>query len=240
MMDTGSFFKTVLRAGRDMLRAEILFHALWPPAVSFALWAAVAWVVWQPATAWVVTQLPDWRWLDWAGPWLAHITVFLAFVPLMYGTTVVLVGTFALPRMMALITARDYPDVAPHGSAAAALWGSLANTVAAGAIFVFGWLVTLPLLLVPGAILILPVFWTAWLNQRAFRFDALAEHALPAERTAIVRRERGSLYLGGLVGALGAYVPLLNLLAPAFTAVLFVHLCLGALRALRQENGVAL
>ena len=240
MMDTANFFKTVLRAGRDMLRPGMLFHALWPPLVAFVLWGVIAWFTWSPAMIWVVAQLPDWSWLDWAGPWLAHVAVFMAFVPLVYFTVLLLVAVFALPRMMTLIAARDYPDVSRQGTAAAAFWGSLANTVAAGVIFIVGWLLTLPLLLIPGAILILPLFWAAWLNQRAFRFDALAEHALPAERAEVVKRERSSLFLGGLVGALMSYVPFLNLLAPAFTAVLFVHVCLGALRDLRREEGIRL
>jgi hypothetical protein len=36
-----------------------------------------------------------------------------------------------------------------------------------------------------------------------------------------------------------AHVPVLNLLALAYTAVLFVHLCLGALRDLRNQQGIA-
>lgn len=240
MMDTGNFFKTVLRAARDLLRPEILFHALWPPLLAFAVWSAVAWFAWQPAAAWIVAELPDWAWLNWLGPWLAHVVVFFIFAPLVYVTVLLLVAVFALPRMMALIALRDYPDVTRQGSAQAALWGSIANTMAAGAIFVVGWLLTLPLLLIPGAVLVLPLFWAAWLNQRAFRFDALAEHALPEERATLIRQERSSLYLGGLVGALMAHVPILNLLALAYTSVLFVHLCLGALRHLRQQQGISL
>lgn len=238
MMDTGNFFKTVLRAARDLLRPDILFHALWPPLLAFVCWSVVAWFAWQPAAAWVLAELPDWAWLNWLGPWLAHVVVFFIFAPLMYVSVLLLVAVFALPRMMTLIALRDYPDVTRQGSAQAALWGSIANTVAAGAVFVVGWLITLPLLLIPGAVLVLPLFWAAWLNQRAFRFDALAEHALPAERAAVIQRERNSLYLGGLVGALIAHVPVLNLLALAYTAVLFVHLCLGALRDLRHQQGV--
>ena len=240
MMDTGNFFKTVLRAARDLLRPDILFHALWPPLAAFVFWSVVAWFAWQPAASWIVAELPDWAWLNWLGPSLAHVAVFFIFAPLVYVTVLLLVAVFALPRMMTLIALRDYPDVTRQGSAQAALWGSIANTVAAGAIFVVGWLVTLPLLLIPGAVLVLPLFWAAWLNQRAFRFDALAEHALPVERVAVIQRERNSLYLGGLVGALMAHVPVLNLLALAYTAVLFVHLCLGALRNLRQQQGISL
>ena len=239
-MDTGCFFRTLLRAARDLLRPEMLWHALWPPLLAFAFWSLIAWFAWQPTAAWIVAELPDWSWLNWLGPWLAHIAVFFIFAPLVYFTVLLLVAVFALPRMMTLIALRDYPDLVRHGSASAALWGSIANTVAAGFIFVIGWLLTLPLLLIPGAILVLPLAWAAWLNQRAFRFDALAEHALPEERITLVQRERSSLFLGGLVGALLAHVPVINLFALAYTAILFVHLCLGALRDLRAEKGIPL
>jgi hypothetical protein len=238
-METVTFFRTVMRAGRDLLRPDILFQAIWPPLAAFLVWFVVAWFAWMPLAHWIAAELPDWQWLNWLGPWLAHVAVFFVFAPLIYATTLLLVAVFALPRMMAIIAARDYPDVSRQGSAAAAFWGSLANTVIAGLVFVAGWLLTLPLLLVPGGLLVLPLFWAAWLNQRAFRFDALAEHALPEERKALVGRERGSLYLGGLLGALLAYVPVLNILALPYTAILFVHLCLGGLRELRAQQGVS-
>ena len=240
MISAGVLLQTLLRTARDLLRPEMLWHALWPPMVAAMLWSLVAWHAWQPAAAWIVTSLPDWSWLNWLGHSLAHIAVFFLFAPLVYFTALLLVAVFALPRMMTLIAVRDYPDISRQGSVQAALWGSVANTLLAGAIFIVGWLVTLPLLLIPGALFVLPLLWAAWLNQRAFRFDALAEHASPAERVELIRRERGQLYAGGLAGAFVAHVPIVNLLAPAYTAILFVHLCLGALRDLRQEKGVSL
>ena len=230
--------QSLLRAGRDLLRPALLLHVLWPPVVAFVLWSAVAWFAWLPAATWIAGAMPDWPWLAWLGPWLAHVAVFFIFAPLVYVTALLLVATFALPRMMTLVAARDYPDVSRQGSASAALWGSVWNTLAASAIFVAGWLVTLPLLLVPGALFVLPLLWSAWLNQRAFRFDALAEHALPEERERLFRSERGGLYGAGLSSALLAYVPVAHLLAPGFAALLFVHLCLAALRELRNRQGI--
>lgn len=240
MIGVGCLLQTMLRAARDLMRPEILWHALWPPLAAFLLWSMIAWFAWLPLAAWIVAELPDWSWLNWLGPTLAHVAVFFIFAPLVYFTALLLVAMFALPRMMTLIAARDYPDVSRQGSASAALWGSLANTLAAGAIFIVGWLATLPLLLIPGALFVLPLFWGAWLNQRAFRFDALAEHAQSQELVDLIRRERGTLYAGGLAGAFVAHVPIVNLLAPAYTAVLFVHLCLGALRDLRNRKGITL
>jgi uncharacterized protein involved in cysteine biosynthesis len=236
MVDAEGVFPAFVRAARDLGRRDILWQALWPPLLSFALWTAVAFWVWQPASAWIVANLPDWRWLDWLGAWLAHIALFLAFAPLIYGTTLVLLATFALPQMMLVVAARDYPQLARHGQGA--FWGSVGNSLAAGAIFVFGWLVALPLLLIPGALLVLPLLLTAWLNQRTFRYDALAEHATPEERRRVVAAHRGELTLAGLVTAAAMHVPLLNLLVPAWTALVFVHLCLGRLAAQRRQEGV--
>lgn len=229
----------LLRAGRDLLSPAMLFHVLWPPVAALALWAVVAIFAWAPTAAWAEARLPDWSWLDWLRPFLAHLVVLLMFLPLVYATSLLLVGAFALPQMMAIVAARDYPDVARHGSTQLALWGGIGNSLAAGGIFVVGWLLTLPLLLIPGAVLVLPLLWSAWLNQRSFRFDALAEHALPTERAALHLRERGNFYGAGIACAAVGYVPVLNLLAPGFTALAFAHLCLGALRRLRAEQGVS-
>jgi hypothetical protein len=130
-METVAFFKMVVRAGRDLLRPDILFQAIWPPLAAFFAWSVIAWFTWMPLAHWIVTELPDWQWLNWLGPWLAHVAVFFVFAPLIYFTTLLLVALITLPRMMAIIAARDYPDVSRQGSAAAAFWGSLTNTVVA-------------------------------------------------------------------------------------------------------------
>jgi uncharacterized protein involved in cysteine biosynthesis len=239
MVDVLNLFGVFARATRDLGRRGILWQALWPPLLAFALWSGVAVWAWQPASAWIVAELPDWSWLAWAGAWIAHIALFLVFAPLIYGTTLLLLATFALPRMMLIVAAHDYADVVRQGpGGSGAVWASLGNTLAAGLVFVLGWLLTLPLLLIPGALLVLPLAWTAWLNQRSFRFDALVEHATPAERRRIVAEHRGELTMAGIATAAAMHVPFVNLLVPAWTGLVFVHLCLGRLRDLRRTEGM--
>jgi hypothetical protein len=48
----------------------------------------------------------------------------------------------------------------------------------------------------------------------------------------------GEMRLAGLVTALALHVPVVNFIVPAWTALVFVHLCLGRLHDLRQEEGV--
>jgi CysZ protein len=230
--------QAILKTLRDMTRRDILWQALWPPLLSLSAWTGVAVLAWMPMSRWLLANMPEWSWLDWLGPYLVHAVLVLVFAPLIYMTTVLLVATFSLPRMMAIVAARDYPELTRYGSAAAAFWGSLGNTVVAGLIFVVGWLITLPLLLIPGVLLVLPLLWAAWLNQRTFRFDVLAEHATSDERSSLIKRRRSNFWLAGFVSAVAAHVPLANVMAPAFGALLFVHVGLSALRETRSREGI--
>jgi hypothetical protein len=232
----GAFTKSL----RDLTRADILWQALWPPLLALALWVTVAVAIWAHGVALMARIVPGlpWSGWEWVAHWAAIFLLLATFASLTYFTAIVLVAVFALPRLVSLVAARDYPDLGRHGENV--FWGSLGNTLGAGAIFVLGCLAMLPLLLIPGALLVLPLLWGSWFNQRTFRFDALAEHATPAELQRLVRDNRSRFYFAGLGTAAAAHVPLANLLAPALAALVFVHLGLAALRRQRQEGGVVL
>lgn len=228
------------RAARDLTRGEVLWHALWPPLVAALLWAIVAFLVWADGIAAMSRIIPElpWSGWEWISRWAAMFLLLAAFATLTYLTALGLVAVVALPLLIKLIAGRDYPDLVRRGENV--FWGSLINTLAAGVVFLVGGLLSLPLLLIPGVVLVLPLAWTAWLNQRTFRFDALAEHATPAEMKQLLAEQRGGFLGAGIGSALVSYIPLLQVLAPTFTAVVFVHLGLGALRRLRGEQGVQL
>lgn len=240
MSPFGVVFAAVAQALRDLTRREILLHVLWPPLVAVAAGVTLGVVFWSDAHAALLALLPaiPWSGLQWLGDVAVGFLLLATLAALIYCVTLILVGALSLPLMMSRVAARDYPDLSRHGENA--FWGGVANTLVAGAIFAVGWLVTLPLLLIPGVVLVQPLAWAAWLNQRAFRFDALAEHATAHERARLAERERGSFAAAGVVTAVAAAIPVVNLVAPGFAALVFVHLGLGALRRLRREQGVEL
>ena len=228
------------KAARDLTRGDILWHVLWPPVVAAALWGAVGVLIWAHGLALmaqIVPQLP-WSGWEWIAHWAAVFLLLATFAMLVYLTSLLLVAVIALPYLINYVAARDYPDLVRHGENP--FWRSLLNTLAAGAVFLVGGLLSLPLLLVPGVVLVLPLFWTAWLNQRTFRVDALAEHATRAELKQLVASNKSAFYLAGGGGALLAHVPLAQLVAPVFTALVFVHLGLAALREQRRAQGIQL
>ena len=209
-------FAAFSRSLRDLARGEILWQAIWPPLLALLLWAVAGFALWAHGVALMTDVLPQLPWAGWE--WLAHwAAIFLllaSFAALVYITAIMLVAVFALPRLIALVAARDYPELGRHGENV--FWGSLGNTLGAGAIFLLGSLALLPVLLIPGALLVLPLLWGAWLNQRTFRFDALAEHATPTEMERLLRDNRSRFWLAGLGTAATAHIPLASA-SEAFT-----------------------
>jgi CysZ protein len=92
----------------------------------------------------------------------------------------------------------------------------------------------LPLLVLPPVYAVVSLVLNAWLSQRMFRYDALAEHADGAEIAAVVGRSRARLMGLGLVLSPLSLIPLVNILVlPLFAGIAFTELCLADLAALR-------
>ncbi|MDR3054046.1 MAG: hypothetical protein LBU53_01385 [Zoogloeaceae bacterium] len=83
--------------------------------------------------------------------------------------------------------------------------------------------------------MLMPVLLLAWLNRESFVFACLLSYATETEKREICRRHALPLFMLGLILALLAYLPILNLLIPGFAALAYAHYCLEALRQLRDE-----
>jgi uncharacterized protein involved in cysteine biosynthesis len=98
------------------------------------------------------------------------------------------------------------------------------------------WVVTLPLWLTGILGIVLPLVLSMYLNQRLFRYDALAEHASTTELPRVMARAKGRLYGLGLLIAALYYVPVINLLIPVLGGLAFAHLCLSELAQMRKAE----
>lgn len=234
------------RAGRSLMRRDIFWHLLWPGLLALVIWAGVAVYAWTPVTEWLYAMVSGWSWI---GGWvtasettaaivlvLIQIAIALLVVPLVYLTATMLVATVALPMMLERVARIDYADVEQRrgGSNLGSAW----NSIVAGVLFLLALAVSLPLWLIPGAGLLISVTLTGWLNQRAFGYDALMLHADKAELQRLRNDWRPQMLLLGGGTALLAYVPVINLVAPAFAGLAFVHYMLETLRRHRLKYGV--
>ena len=229
------------RALRSLSQPGILWHLVWPTLVSIAVWLVVAWQFGGALSAWLAGAMGNFSWFaGWFGDSgaasaasvTAGVLLVLLLLPLMYATAATIVAVFALPLILERVAARDYPTLEKRRGGSQT--GSVINALVALAWYLAGLIVTLPLWLIPGMGIVLPVLLAGYLNYRGYSYDALAAHAGADELGAVLARERGGLFLAGVVAGLLAFVPVLNLITPACAGLAFIHYCLEALRRTRK------
>jgi uncharacterized protein involved in cysteine biosynthesis len=217
-----------------MFSARIIAVVFAPLFAAAALWAVVGWFAWKPLARWLGAALggsaDGWSYV--ASGFAAALLLMLAAVV----TALVAVAVLAMPVIVATVAERDFRDLATRRGGT--FIGSLANASVAVIVFLPLWLLALPLLFLPPVYIAVSLCLNAWLNQRLFRYDALALHAAGDEMREVIRGARGRLVLLGLVLAPLSLVPVVNLLAPIYAGVAFTYLCLDELSRLRARRAL--
>jgi uncharacterized protein involved in cysteine biosynthesis len=227
-------------AFRDLLHFRVLWIAIWPMLVAGLMWLFLGMIFWDSFSEVIASGLRTLgvqSWLEGVEPrWIANgiqaMLHLILFVPLVFVTALLITALFAMPALIRIVEDRDYPEIERKNGGN--IVGNLLNALLAIVVFVFIWGVTLPLWLIGVGVLI-PFISAAYLNQRLFRYDALAEHASGEEMQALFSSHRLSWWGLGLLTGLLQFVPFLNLLAPVVTALAFIHFGLARLTALRKQ-----
>ncbi|HEY0664770.1 MAG TPA: EI24 domain-containing protein [Gallionella sp.] len=234
-----AIFSALSRGIRDLFQFRVLLIVIWPIVAAALLWLALGVVFWETFTGWIdagLVSIGIQSWLEGVEPrWIANVIQlfvhFILFVPLVFMTALVLTALFAMPALIRLVEERHYPQLKRERGGSLA--GNLINALLAVGVFAAIWVLTLPLWLI-GIGMAVPFVAAAYLNQRMFRYDALAEHASAEEMQVLFLSYRSSWWGLGLLTGLLQFVPLLNLLAPVYTALVFIHFGLDRLERLRQ------
>jgi hypothetical protein len=240
MAAVGTAFR---RAAASQIHPKMLLLLLLPFLVALVGAIILLWIFWTPLTQWLDTQASGWNFLNDVDQWLVAIGLFsikLYMVPLFAMAILlplsgvlglVIAAIFVMPIVLRHLERRQYPDVARRGeySTAVSAW----NAIWVGLAFAVGWVLTMPLWLFPPLALALPVFWWAFAFSRMLRMDAMVEHAAPSERRVLLRRHDRQFWLMGLGLALINLFPPAWLVLPVFSALVFAHFSLEALRQMR-------
>jgi hypothetical protein len=237
------------RALRSQLHPRMMALLVFPFAATLVFWIAAAIWLWEPLNDQLralmfgstgVPVLVGWVsmvGLQRTGALATALMALMLLAPVMFVVAMLLVSVVATPIVTRHLARGAYADIRRAGG-----WSMLAGigtALAALALFLVGYLLTLPLWLIPFAGFLVPWFWWSWLTARILRTDSLAEHATREERELLIARHRhGYLALAMLVTLLN-YVPPLFLVTPVLSALAFGHYSLVALRDLRAEPAPA-
>ena len=225
----------LLRTLNTLMQGKVWRAVLAPAVFSLVLWLGLAWWGLASLVGWLMDMPPMTLLVAWGAIWVAQLLAYMGawmlIFALAYLTSSVLAAIFIMPSLIKLLAATDYPDVAAMG--ADSFVGAVGNSLRATALFILGWLLMVPLWLIPGMSLILPVLLMGWYNRRTFAYDALSQHATDAEWKRLYQENKRGLFMLGLVMALLAHVPVLGLFVPTLAALAFVHFGLDVLRRSR-------
>jgi uncharacterized protein involved in cysteine biosynthesis len=236
--------RAYLRAANSLGRPSVLAHFLWPVLLSAATWLGAGVLWWDRLARALAGFLRHYlpvavtaargQATELALATSLKIALYLVSIPFALATALLLVELVALPFILDRIAKTDYPRLeARHGGTQ---WQSLRNTLVSFAIAAAVTVVTLPLLLVPGAGVVVSLALCSWLNYRSFRYDVLMKHADVRELRALPAAHRGRLLVLSVGAATLTLVPLLNLLAVPFAGLAFTHYLLHALERSREPD----
>jgi len=259
------------RAVAYCLHPRVMLLSILPFGLMVALAALLGYFFWDASVAWTRSALDAWPLLSSFWGWIGRLTsgnvtaalaplvVVVAATPLIVVVSLLIVAGFMAPALTRLVAERRFPTL--ERKKGSSFLGSLARSIGLTVLALLALVVSMPLWLIPPLVLILPPLIWGWLTYRVMSFDALAEHASPEEREALLRAHRLPLLgIGVLCGYLGAapslvwasglifaaaffvLVPLaiwIYTLVFAFCALWFSHYCLDALARLRSQRAAA-
>ena len=250
------------------MHPRVIVLSLLPLGLMVVLAAVFGYFFWDATVAWTREALDAWPLLasfwGWLGRFfsgdvtavLAPMVVVLAATPLIVVLCLLIVAGLMATPLTRLVAVRRFPTL--EEKKGASFIGSAARSLGLTLLALLALVVSMPLWLIPPLVLILPPLIWGWLTYRVMSFDALAEHASPEERAALLRIHRLPLlgigivcgYLGaapsivwasGLIFAAAFFVlvPLaiwIYTLVFAFSGLWFAHYCLDALARLRAQR----
>ncbi len=237
-----SVASSLVLALKTFLQPRMLALVLWPMLVAALIWVVVAvyfWGSWINQLTVMVQATPMQQWMEQgffavASHYLMTVLLVLLLFPAIYVTALLITAIVAMPVMVRHVARRNYPELEMRrgGSVGGSVWNALV------AIFVYcaAWVLSLPLWFISPFAFVLPVALMAYLNQRLFRYDALADHASPEEYEQVMERAMPRLYLLGAIAGLLQLVPVIGFFSPVYVGLAFIHLCLAELKALRLSE----
>lgn len=239
-------FNALLAALKSQFHPRMLALVLWPTLTAIVLWGGLSLFFWSD---WA-RMIHDWLQQTPAEQWLLHgflaaasgyfisIVLLMLLLPVIYVTALFITAVFAMPTMVEHVAGQHYPQLErKHGGT---FIGSVSNSLVGVFIYLLLWLLTLPLWLFTLFAGILPIILAAYLNQRLFRYDALAEHASRAEYDRILQENSGQMYLLGALAGLLQFIPILNIFSAIYVGLAYIHLCLAKLDKTRSQAGNSL
>lgn len=241
-----SVLKALQKALVAILNPAIFLRTLAPGIIAVVFWVILMWTSWSTWVSGLSDMLLNTLFIEWLSKllalvvfvepisvalWSARVILFFAAFPMMFLTALALTSFLLLPILLQRIHQAHYSELKKEKGGSQLT--SVTNGLKASAVY-FGFLViTLPLFLIPGMQLLIPLLLNAYLARMILGYDILMDYATAQEIETILQQQRFNLQALGFLTAFLFYLPLLNFIAPALTAMAFIFFLFEELKKLR-------
>lgn len=213
--------KTVItKSLRDMLSKDVILFVLKIGLASFVLSIAFVWYFWGTLSSFIASYLSwiPWAWLQTSGAKV--ITFALAYM--IFIVVVSLLTSLYSEKLLIKLAKKHYPQVPVIGSVD--ITTSILSTLKASAIFIVLFILAIPLLFIPVLGQVVMLYLWSVLIKEPTSYDVGS--LFIGEKKSIKHKTKKTTILA-MIASLFNYVPLLNVFAPVFAQILFLHHLLG-------------
>ena len=187
---------------------------------SILLWVVILWFSWDLYSGIISTYIQkipfvgNWEWFQSSGTALAAIIVGYMLIVI---TISILTSLFSEPLLIKLAQ-KHYPGKSVVGSPNIAT--SVYLSIKAGIVFLLLFLFTFPVIFVP----ILGQVWMLWLWSILIKepntYDVGSLFIADKQK---LKTQKKKAWLTAMIASLFNYIPLLNIFAPLFGQIMFLH-----------------
>ncbi|MBD3793319.1 MAG: EI24 domain-containing protein [Campylobacterales bacterium] len=209
-------YQTIQKTIRDILSPKVLAFILKIGLASIAVWVAVLWIFWDSFESFITSYLTWMPW-EWMQESVAYIAALLVGYTLIIGTVSLLTSLLS-EKLLIELAHKHYPTQKVHASPS--MTGSVMVTIKATLIFLILFLVLFPLIFVPflGQVVML-YLWSILL--KAPTVHDVGGLFITDQQLLKAKSKHSTLI--AMIASLFNYIPLLNIFAPIFAQILFLH-----------------
>jgi len=212
--------QTIAKSFKDLFSGIVLVFMAKTTLLSLVVTMAVVWLVNDLLVTFVKRYLAwiPWEWVQTSGAAVAAIAIAYMIFVLIHA----IVTSLLIEPLLIKMAQKHYPEHPVVGSPN--MTASLLISLKSGIIFLSLFLLTLPLMFIP----LVGALWMLWLWSILLKAPTFYDVStlFLSDKTAISAKKRRSTLLA-MVAAGFNYIPLLNIFAPVFAQILFMHHILG-------------
>lgn len=208
--------QTLLKTLSDLFSKEIVLFVCITAMGAFILAVVPMWIFWEGWLGFVTSYL---HWIPWE--WLQTTGASIAAAALAYMVFIILINLFTSlfsERLLIRVAKKHYPDVPVTGEASIA--ASIAVNLKASVIFLALFILFIPVLFIPVAgQLVMLYLWSILIKE-----PTVYEVGSLFVQDKYIRKEKSKkARIIAVIASLFNYIPLLNIFAPIFAQILFLH-----------------